>query len=87
MVKTHTFQIPVMGIGFTIDTPLKVAPFGISSVISLGDDLLVERMREFYSKKFDFPFTEVTRNEIDYRAKRITLYLNLMNRLVKNKFQ
>jgi hypothetical protein len=87
MTKSHTFHIPVMGIGFTIDTPFKVAPFGISSVISLGDDLLVERMRKFYSEKFNFPFNEVTRNEIDYRAKRITLYLNLMNRMVKHKFQ
>ena len=87
MAKSHTFHIPVMGIGFTIDTPFKVAPYGISSVISLGDDLLVERMRSFYSNKFNYPFTEVTRNEIDYRAKRITLYLNLMNRMVKHRFQ
>ena len=27
----HTFHIPVMGTGYTIDTPLKVAHFGISS--------------------------------------------------------
>ena len=27
------FHIPVMGIGYTIDTPLKVAPYGISSVL------------------------------------------------------
>jgi hypothetical protein len=87
MAKTHTFQIPVMGIGFTIDTPLKVAPYGISSVLSLGDDLLIERMREFYCNKLSIPFNGVTRNDIDYRAKRITLYLNLMNRMVKNKFQ
>ena len=87
MAKSHNFHIPVMGIGFTIDTPFKVAPYGISSVLSLGDDLLVERMREFYSNKFNYDFTAVTRNEIDYRAKRITLYLNLMNRMVKHKFQ
>lgn len=87
MKKTHTFQIPVMGIGFTIDTPLKVAPFGISSVLSLGDDLLVDRMREFYCKKLNIPFIEVAKDDIDRRAHRITLYLNLMNRMVKNKFQ
>lgn len=87
MKKQHTFHIPVMGIGFTIDTPLKVAPFGISSVISLGDDLLVDRMREFYCKKLDIPFIEVAKDDIDKRARRITLYLNLMNRMVKNKFQ
>ena len=87
MGKTHTFQIPVMGIGFTIDTPFKVAPFGISSVLSLGDDLLVERMREFYCKKFNIPFIEVAKDDLDRRAHRITLYLNLMNRMVKNKFK
>ena len=87
MKKTHTFQIPVMGIGFTIDTPLKVAPFGISSVISLGDDLLVDRMRKFYCEKFNIPFIEVAKDDLDKRARRITLYLNLMNRMVKNKFQ
>ena len=25
---THTFHIPVMGLAYTIDTPLKVARFG-----------------------------------------------------------
>ena len=87
MKKTHTFQIPVMGIGFTIDTPLKVAPFGISSVISLGDDLLADRMRAFYCNKMDIPYIEIAKDDLDKRAKRITLYLNVMNRLVKNKFQ
>tara|TARA_B100000809_G_scaffold51342_1_gene46527 strand:- start:3497 stop:5308 length:1812 start_codon:yes stop_codon:yes gene_type:complete len=87
MKKTHTFQIPVMGIGFTIDTPLKVAPFGISSVVSLGDDLLADRMRAFYCNKMDIPYIEIAKDDLDKRAKRITLYLNVMNRLVKNKFQ
>ena len=87
MAKTHTFQIPVMGIGFTIDTPLKVAPFGISSVLSLGDDRLIERMREMYTKKLGKPFTPVPKDDTDGRANRITLYLNLMNEMVKNKFQ
>jgi hypothetical protein len=87
MVKKHTFQIPVMGIGFTIDTPLKVAPFGMSSVISLGDDLLLERMREFYSNKINKPFLGVPRDDSDGRANRITLYLNLINEMVKKKFE
>jgi hypothetical protein len=87
MKKKHTFQIPVMGIGFTIDTPFKVAPFGISSVISLGDDLLLDRMREFYCKKMDIPYLEIAKEDLDKRAHRITLYLNLMNKMVKNKFQ
>ena len=87
MVKIHSFHIPVMGIGFTIDTPLKVAPYGISSVISLGDDLLLERMRAFYCKKMNIPFEPVSKNNKDGRATRITLYLNLMNEMVKKKFE
>lgn len=76
-----------MGIGFTIDTPFKVAPFGISSVLSLGDDLLADRMRAFYCNKMDIPYIEVAKDDLDKRARRITLYLNVMNRMVKNKFQ
>jgi len=87
MATSHTFQIPVMGIGFTIDTPLKVAPYGISSVLSLGDDFLAERMREFYCKKLNIPFQAIPRDDKDGRANRLTLYLNLMNRMVKSKFQ
>ncbi len=42
--RPHAFHIPVMGTGFTIDTPLRVARFGISSVMSLADDALVEQI-------------------------------------------
>ena len=37
----HTFHNPVMGLAFTIDTPVKVARYGISSVISIVDDILL----------------------------------------------
>jgi hypothetical protein len=40
-----------MGVGYTIDTPIKVAHLGISSVMSIGDDLLAERLRVFWNKK------------------------------------
>jgi hypothetical protein len=40
MTNAHTFHIPVMGIGYTIDTPARVAQYGISSAISLVDDML-----------------------------------------------
>ena len=33
MDPVHKFYIPVMGTGFTTDTPLKVARYGISSVV------------------------------------------------------
>ena len=68
-----------MGIGFTIDTPLKVAQYGISSVISTVDDILVERLRKFYSEKFDMPFQEITTKVEDFRAKRFTAYLDMLH--------
>ena len=82
----HSFHIPVMGIGFTIDTPIKVAHYGISSVVSLADDKLAERMREFYSKKLDIPFKEISEKIEDFRAKRITAFLNLMDEIVTDNF-
>ena len=33
---SHTFHIPVLGLGYSVDTPLKVARYGISSVVSIG---------------------------------------------------
>ncbi len=87
MTYGHNFHIPVMGTGFTIDTPAKVAQYGISSAISLVDDTLVEKMREFYCKKFDIPFQEISEKIEDFRAKRTTAYLNLINEIVKNKFE
>lgn len=86
--QQHTFHVPVMGIGFTIDTPVKVAHYGISSVMSLVDDILVEKMREFYSGKLNIPFSPITeKNSSDHRAERITAYLNLVDKIVHEKFE
>jgi hypothetical protein len=87
MIQAHTFHIPVMGIGFTVDTPARVAQYGISSAISLVDDILVEKMREFYCKKFDLPFQAISEKIDDFRAKRITAYLNVIDEIVKRKFE
>ena len=87
MHKTHSFHIPVMGIGFTIDTPLKVAHYGIDSVISLVDDILLEKLRKMYSEKFQIPYHEITDKIEDFRAKRITSYLNLISDLADKKFE
>lgn len=87
MKKIHSFHIPVMGIGFTIDSPLKVAQYGIDSVISLVDDILLEKLRKMYSEKFEIPYTEITDKIEDFRAKRITSYLNLISDLVDKKFE
>ena len=87
MEKSHSFHIPVMGIGFTIDTPIKVAQYGINSVISLVDDILLEKLRKMYSEKFELPYKEITNKIDDFRAKRITSYLNLINDLAEAKFE
>lgn len=78
----HTFHIPVMGLGFTIDTPIKVARFGISSVMSIVEDELTEQMRSFYCKQYQMPYKSITNVEEDYRAKRIEAYLNLVKQIV-----
>ena len=83
---SHTFHIPVLGLGYSIDTPLKVARYGISSVISIVDDELVERMREYHSKQNNLPFAPITKHYHDSRAKRITAYLNLVDLLVNRQF-
>ncbi|WP_417786167.1 hypothetical protein [Tenacibaculum sp.] len=85
--KAHSFHIPVMGIGFTIDSPLKVAQYGIDSVISLVDDILIEKLRKMYSEKFEMPYQEITNKVDDFRAKRITAYLDLMNTAVDKKYE
>ncbi|TXE10306.1 hypothetical protein [Algoriphagus aquimarinus] len=83
---THTFHIPVMGLGYTVDTPIKVAKYGISSVISIMDDHLLEDMRKIYSKKFVREFIPIPDTDEDYRAKRITAYLDLTQSLVEEQF-
>jgi hypothetical protein len=84
-MNVHTFHIPVMGIAYTIDSPIKVGHFGISSVVSIMDDEIIEKMNAFYSKKFNRPYIEITKKIQDYRAKRITSYLNLMDEIVTQK--
>lgn len=83
----HTFHIPVMGIAYTLDTPIKVAHYGISSAISLVDDMLMEKMREYYSNKLNIPFNPISSKSIDHRAERITAYLNMVDEVVKQKFE
>ncbi len=86
MNPVHKFYIPVMGTGFTIDTPLKVARFGISSVVSLVDDVLIEQMRQRLSGQKGEQYEEISAASEDARAHRITSYLNLMDDLVSEQF-
>lgn len=83
----HTFHIPVMGLSYTIDTPIKVAPYGISSVISIVDDSLIEKMREHYSQKFGLTYNAITEKMKDFRAERIRNYLDLVEHIVTEKFE
>lgn len=83
----HTFHIPVMGLAFTIDSPIKVARFGISSVISLMEDRLIEMMRRHYYPSINQVYQPISHREPDYRAKRITDYLNLVNTIVQQQMQ
>lgn len=76
-----------MGLAYTIDSPIRVAQFGISSVVSIIDDEIVERMRDFYSKKFNFDYTAISIKSKDHRAERITAYLDMMDDIVTKKFK
>ncbi len=78
----HSFHIPVMGIAFTIDTPAKVARFGISSVLSIIEDRLIEMMRAHYYPKMNLPYVPIDKHEPDYRAKRVEDYLNMLQAMV-----
>ncbi len=76
-----------MGLAYTIDTPIKVARFGISSVISIVEDRLVEMMRSHYYPTINLAYQPISVNEPDYRAKRITNYLNLVNTIVQSQVE
>ncbi len=83
----HSFHIPVMGLAYTIDSPIRVAQYGITSTISVMDDELLERLNKFYCEKFELPYQEITKKIEDFRAKRITAYLNTLDTIVKHKFE
>ena len=83
----HTFHVPVMGLGYSVDTPLKVARFGINSVVSIMDDHLLERMRELHCQREGEPYVAIPASELDHRAKRTTAYLNVLNRAVQRQVE
>jgi hypothetical protein len=83
---SHTFHIPVLGLAFSVDTPLKVARYGISSTVSIVDDELLERMRSYHCQQQNEPYVPIAKTEPDCRSRRITAYLNLLQKLVSNQF-
>jgi hypothetical protein len=85
--SSHTFSIPVMGTGHSIDSPIRVGPYGIDSVVSIMDDLLVERIRRYYCKKLDYLYQTIPGTSEDGRARRITAYLDTVQTIVQEKFE
>jgi len=85
-MSIHQFHIPVMGTAFTIDSPLKVAKFGISSVVSIVDDELCEYTRKYYAQLNNEPYEPIHKSDEDCRARRITAYLNLLDLLIQRQF-
>lgn len=83
----HSFHIPVMGLGFTADSPIKVAKYGISSVVSIMDDHMLEDLRRIYSRKLQIPYLPITDKTDDSRANRIKAYLNLLHDAVKKQME
>lgn len=74
-----------MGIAYTIDSPVKVARFGISSVVSVVEDRLIEMMRKHYYPLANREYFPIESSEADCRAKRITDYLDLVNTIVQEQ--
>lgn len=87
MASVHHFHIPVMGLGFTVDTPIKVAKYGISSVVSIMDDQLLEDMRRRYSRELTIPYIAINDDVEDGRAKRIEAYLNFVHYLIQRQMR
>ncbi len=83
----HKFHIPVLGLGFSIDAPVKVAKYGISSVMSIVDDKLMEHLRKTYLESSGKNYVKIEENEHDSRARRITAYLNMISQTVKDNFE
>ncbi|MHA7128228.1 hypothetical protein [Algoriphagus namhaensis] len=83
----HSFHIPVMGLGYTVDSPIKVARYGISSVVSIMDDHLLEDMRRMYCRKNQLEYIELKDNGKNSRSERITSYLNLIHDLVTDQMK
>ena len=78
----HTFHIPVLGVGYSVDTPLKVARYGISSVMSIVDDALLEKLRERYLAEYGWTYEPIADRDDDARARRTTAWLDTVGRIL-----
>ncbi|MCP4859971.1 MAG: hypothetical protein GY902_01840, partial [Planctomycetes bacterium] len=76
-----------MGTGFTVDTPLKVARYGIASVVSIVDDVLIEQVRQRLCTEHGEDYAPIEVHEEDARARRITAYLDLLDKLISKQVE
>lgn len=83
----HTFHIPVMGTGYTIESPLKVAHYGISSVVPLTDHYIMQHLVKIHSEKNGIEYNEINASSSKNRAQIVRTYLNLLLQLVKNNLE
>ncbi|MEN6407644.1 MAG: hypothetical protein ABFC77_14385 [Thermoguttaceae bacterium] len=70
-----------------IDAALRIAKYGISSALSLVDDVLIEQMRKYHCERSGEPYEEIASDAEDARARRITAYLNLLDRLIHQQVE
>ena len=82
---SHTFHIPVLGLGYSVDTPLKVARFGISSTASIVDDMLIERMRKYHTELRNTPKTPKPRTIVDALLSQINISKFIIKQMVEAK--
>ncbi|MCB9495651.1 MAG: hypothetical protein H6686_02060 [Fibrobacteria bacterium] len=85
--RTHRFHIPVMGTGHSIDTPLRVARWGISSVVSLVDDVLCEQVQKLWADRLGHPFQGVDPRDPKARALRFRNYLDFLDGEVSRQME
>lgn len=83
----HHFVIPVMGTGFTLDAPLRVGRFGITSTVSLVDDILMEQVRQAWHRRAGLPCVPVEGDGGEPRARRIAVYLNFLKDTVDRQME
>ena len=76
-----------MGTGHSIDSPIRVAHLGISSVMSIVDDILIEKIGRYYANKYSIPFEDISKKDIYARSKRITAYLNVVDKIVAHNLE
>jgi len=74
-----------MGLAFTVDTPIKVAKYGIDSVLSIIDNQMIEQLRCVICRNENIIFIPIEKDVEDYKAKRITAYLNLLKVVVEKQ--